>query len=568
MWPPAATSTVDGVLQFYGIPSPVWEAFCGAVGDCTDLRVIASLPASMVAEATTVCRLVDDRRFTPVEAIQVGLVYRASHLLVHLAAGGNMGTWADPNPWTTPSSMRSSGAREPSSPGATGTPGAERKMKLSQVADQGDESEFPILPESQKAGFYSKYVSKVGCMPADSEDPTVEQLSAIIRKVRTLHQPPYCDFAVFVPFAKRHLRAQKYQSFVLQEDGSFMAKMVPGPSCFTHWQMSFRVLRTWQGGIHESHPGPSSPRDGSGRKCSAWLERGAAVGRRVEQSPSDRDFWHENVHTPAIAWTARGSRGKAMTPLEEWAESSMQGGKRALGLDSDEAEQDPKRRTKARREARKKRRRKGRAAEFSKKLQRWRGKGFWRYRRQRWLCKRGGGVLRLEQWQWPLWGFAAGRSLSIKNPPTPQMHTVPFPRSSFKGMSQEQEVSWSSWWASLVTCAPSSGSKDGGQTSGERSTEGQAVQGKDITKGVRTGTKRRRFAGDDPGGGEGAPKDKIMVNGKYLTFEEYLGKRKFLFLHHFSGKVDRLSTAVEEECKKLGIWVETASYERRTIQES
>eukprot|EP00435_Cladocopium_sp_Y103_P066357 s1151_g28.t1 len=378
-------------------PEQVWDAFCGAVGDCQDLRVLSSLPASMVAEATTVSRLEDGRRFTPVEAIQVGLVYRASHLLVHLAAGGNMGTWADPNPWTTPSSMQSSGARDPSSPGASGATGVERKMKLSQVADQGDESEFPILPESQKAEFYSKYVSKVGGMPADSEDPTVEQLSAIVRKVRTLHQPPYCDFAVFVPFAKRHLRAQKYQSFVLQEDGSFMAKMVPGPSCFTHWQRCFRVLRTalvmtdiislanlmeWESLIERlsrQYPNcwgliASAEDRGRGEFMSRTLarlrlemEQGGSVplGWNEEQPWDvvwskvlrDRDFWHENVHTPAIAWTARGSRGKAMTPIEEWAESAMQGGKRALGLDQEEGEQDPRRRTKVRREARKKRQR-------------------------------------------------------------------------------------------------------------------------------------------------------------------------------------------------------------------
>ena len=46
-----------------------------AVGDPgSDLRILASLPASMVSEAATLCRLGDGRRFTPVEATQVGLV--------------------------------------------------------------------------------------------------------------------------------------------------------------------------------------------------------------------------------------------------------------------------------------------------------------------------------------------------------------------------------------------------------------------------------------------------------------------------------------------------------------
>eukprot|EP00435_Cladocopium_sp_Y103_P031619 s2661_g8.t1 len=49
---------------------------------------------------------------------------------------------------------------------------------------------------------------------------------------------------VWVPFAKRFMKSQKYQSFVLQDNGTFLAKMIPGPSCFSHWQASFRLLRT------------------------------------------------------------------------------------------------------------------------------------------------------------------------------------------------------------------------------------------------------------------------------------------------------------------------------------
>ena len=84
----------------------------------------------------------------------------------------------------------------------------------------------------------------VGGLPADAEDPAVEQISAVLRKTRALGQPPYCDFAVFAPFAKKHLKSQKYQSFLLQEDGSFLARMVAGPSCFSHWHTSFREPRT------------------------------------------------------------------------------------------------------------------------------------------------------------------------------------------------------------------------------------------------------------------------------------------------------------------------------------
>ena len=142
MWPPAATATIDGVVQVYSVPSQVWDAFCSAVGDPgSDLRILASLPASMVSEAATLCRLGDGRGFTPVEATQVGLVYRARHQVVHVAL-------KRPQPWE-PTSQQSSSARDISL-WATATSGQEGKMKLFQVA------------ESSKAEYCTRYDSKVG----------------------------------------------------------------------------------------------------------------------------------------------------------------------------------------------------------------------------------------------------------------------------------------------------------------------------------------------------------------------------------------------------------------------
>lgn len=144
----------------------------GHVGRPGERRLLAALPP------VAACRLGDGRRLTAVEAIQVGLVFRASHLLTNLSSGGSMATWTDPNPWA--SSPQSSSAREPSS---TGAPTAKV-----QVADQDDESEFSVMLEA--AAYYNRYVAKVGGLPADAEDLTVEQISAVVRKVKTLGQPP------------------------------------------------------------------------------------------------------------------------------------------------------------------------------------------------------------------------------------------------------------------------------------------------------------------------------------------------------------------------------------------
>lgn len=52
------------------------------------------------------------------------------------------------------------------------------------------------------------------------------------------------DFAIWTPFSRKVLKSAKYQTFVMQEDGSFVAKMVAGPANYQHWLASFRVMRT------------------------------------------------------------------------------------------------------------------------------------------------------------------------------------------------------------------------------------------------------------------------------------------------------------------------------------
>ena len=162
MWPPSTVTDIDGVLGFYSVPPPLWVAFCAAAGDPgQDLRLLASLPPYVVEQSLLAARLTSGRRLTPMEATHVGMVYRASHRLVYLAAGGQEGGWLDPDPWS------SSGAMGPTSLGAPVGQGGmltspERKMKLSQVADQGDESEFLVEAEANKGRYYSTYMAKVG----------------------------------------------------------------------------------------------------------------------------------------------------------------------------------------------------------------------------------------------------------------------------------------------------------------------------------------------------------------------------------------------------------------------
>ena len=74
----------------------------------------------------------------------------------------------------------------------------------------------------------------------------------------------------------------------------------------------------------------------------------------------------------------------------------------------------------------------------------------------------------------------------------------------------------------------------------------------------KKGTKRKRTTGDDPPDEE-EPPEGIHCDGDYVDFEGYLKERVFLFLHHYCGKEDRLSKAIEEEAAKRGVRVNTIS---------
>lgn len=259
---------------------------------------------------------------------------------------------SQPGPWDTTSTPSSSASpRTLTSTSVTG----ERKLKFSQVVEQGDDTEFLCEPESAKGGYYSKYIAVMGGLPEESEDPSIEQLSALSRRI-SLKQGIYVDFAVWVPYSRKHMRAAKYQSFLLQDDGSFLNKMVAGPSCFRHWQASFRVLRTalvmldmvnlchlvaWEAWIEKLnflHPScwhliVASEDRARGEfmtrtitKIKLDIDKGPLGWSEAkpwnvawQQVLADKIYWTEQVTVPALIWVARGEKGVPKTPLEEQA---------------------------------------------------------------------------------------------------------------------------------------------------------------------------------------------------------------------------------------------------------
>ena len=119
---------------------------------------------------------------------------------------------------------------------------------------------------------------------------------------------------------------------------------------------------------------------------------------------SDNEFWHSQVHGPALAWMASGSKGTPRTPAEMVAIDYLQGGVDAINPAVEPPKAKPSRssrsrnRRRARRDARKKR-----AAEDKAEF----GQVPFERGRKRQERPESAEVFQLEQWGWSLLAAAA-----------------------------------------------------------------------------------------------------------------------------------------------------------------
>ena len=193
----------------------------------------------------------------------------------------------------------------------------------------------------------------------------------------------------------------------------------------------------------------------------------------------------------------------------------------------------------------------------------WRTKGFWRRKILRWSRR---GLLCLEQWQWALRRSGTRGEVHGQDSSGTQMFSMWLSWPPQQRLHFEEGLSN---WAWGVLCWMVAAGDNKETTKGRGEMEGEVVM-KNTDKvdlrgpmHTRSQTKRKRFTGDDPPGGEeDPPKKKIHVEGDYLTVDEYFKIRTFSFLHHFSGKRDRLSEAIKKEAGRRRVKVETVSVDR------
>ncbi|CAJ1454754.1 unnamed protein product [Effrenium voratum] len=120
------------------------------------------------------------------------------------------------------------------------TGGDNRKVRLSQVLSQVDDTEIDVLSESTLLQMYARYETVFGrdCRPPIDRDPTAEQVSGIHSLVST-GRTPHCDFAVFGPHGARIMKRIKFHGLVQDKPGQLTRAELYGPPDFSSWKACF-----------------------------------------------------------------------------------------------------------------------------------------------------------------------------------------------------------------------------------------------------------------------------------------------------------------------------------------
>ena len=569
-----AMRTISDVKLFYQMEDGVWSAFVSRAGDPgEDMRLLASLPPPVIATACEVAELSDGTPLTAIQAAHVGLVYRLCRRILFLREGGNWDNWEDVDPWQAQPQATSTPTKEvtTSSSTAGGTP--ERKLKLSNVLDQSDDSEFQVLPEGMRAKWHQQYLDTMGGPPEEDCEPMGEQLSALYKKVFEMQGPPYCDFGIFVPYGRKQLRSSKFRAHVLTPSG-YVMKEIPGPTNFPMWRASFRVYKTalimldiisvanlmsYEGFIERLYLPERMALGGDGRgQCE----------RRAHDSPEDPNGYNlgerrtttfEMGPKPSMGLPDEAPHGRreVLERASPYSSDCMDGSRcegnakitigevipqlheRRIGSHhASFGEEDEERFTRGEEKEEEVWRREGR--ELLPEGKRWRIPRkwwkWWKVERKRKRKQRSTTMLCMERQHRELRWVGRGCRMQVPDKAGTQMHEMQVAGPSCIRVSHEEVMKF------VLTMA---GARE---TQNEKSSGHENRSGESGKRELRASRNKR---GQHPAEGrereEREDLEDIGMEAKSL--EDYMTKRVFVFVHHFSGPRDPLGDAIEKQAK-------------------
>ena len=369
-------ATVADVLQTLHLAEPLWQAFIHQVGDPgPHIRILAALPRTVVIQGCVQATLTSGDMLTAVQATHVGLVWRTCRKVVHAWAGLPEEAFVDVDPWANEATDKLK-EQSQGNMATSSTQVKDRILKMSSVVDQADDSELLLASRSDLDKWANAYVAVMGAAPLEEEEPNEAQLSALHKRVYVLRQPPYADFGVWLPFARRTQKAQKFRAFMPVGDGTYVVKEMPGPQNMLQWLSSWKVYKValimldaaslaalqlyektierlvmqWPKCWHLIVLADDKGRAERLEKLRRRFVVDEAGGRQVPSDwdkdrpwtccfkalALDNEYWDEQVRHPAAAWLVSGGRGVALAPSEQVALSHLPGGLDALEVDKED----------------------------------------------------------------------------------------------------------------------------------------------------------------------------------------------------------------------------------------
>eukprot|EP00435_Cladocopium_sp_Y103_P060722 s646_g22.t1 len=133
----------------------------------------------------------------------------------------------------------------PSLPAPAQSSSPVRKVKLTAVASQVDDTEVKVLSEADLVSMYAEYerVYGPGERPPKDCEPTTEQISALAHLLDN-GLPPFADFAIFGPYGHRIEKKLKLSGVAIGRDGVIRQVELQGPPNIGTWMASYNVLST------------------------------------------------------------------------------------------------------------------------------------------------------------------------------------------------------------------------------------------------------------------------------------------------------------------------------------
>lgn len=202
-------ASIREMKEHYGLPDALWQAFVAIAGDPgDDPRLLAVLPSHVVSAALERAVLQDGSPLSAVQASHVGLIYNLAKRVQHTKGEGYWNSWRESSPCGPQTMANQAVAKAAPSPSSS-----ERKMKMTQILDQGDDGEFVVQGEDARAAWYQQY-SGYGwwATPGGGGGSNVGAAQCIASE--DLHS------------------------------GHYATKELPGPATLTQWRTCFRLLRT------------------------------------------------------------------------------------------------------------------------------------------------------------------------------------------------------------------------------------------------------------------------------------------------------------------------------------